>query len=83
MPTTVRVPAAFTDLFDQAESYVQSHFDTLRRDPEKGTIRVGDERYVLVRAASLATGVLDVLRRRRRRRRGVPVLVPHGEGHRA
>lgn len=62
MPTTVRVPDAFIPLFDQAERYVREHFDKLDRRPEQGTIHVGDERYVLVRAASLTTGFLDVMR---------------------
>jgi predicted hydrocarbon binding protein len=62
MPTTVRVPEPFTGLFDQAETYVRNHFDKLVRAPEKGTIRVGDERYVLIRAASLTTGFLEVMR---------------------
>lgn len=62
MPTTVRVPAPFEPLFDEAEAYVKSAFDGLRRTPEQGTIHVGDERYVLVRAASLTTGFLSVMK---------------------
>lgn len=62
MPTTARVPEALVPLFDQAEVYVREHFANLRREPEKGTIHVGDERYVLVRAASLTTGFLEVMR---------------------
>jgi hypothetical protein len=62
MPTTVRVPAPFEPLFDQAERDVRASFDTLRRAPEQGTIHVGDERYVLVRAASLTTGFLSVMK---------------------
>lgn len=62
MPTTARVPEPFIPLFDAAENYVRSHFDRLRREPERGTIHVGDERYVLVRAASLTTGFLEVMR---------------------
>ncbi|MFT3776454.1 MAG: XylR N-terminal domain-containing protein [Minicystis sp.] len=62
MPTTAKVPAPFVPLFDAAEVYVRGHFDKLRREPERGTIHVGDERYVLVRAASLTTGFLEVMR---------------------
>lgn len=62
MPTTVRVPPPFEPLFDAAEAYVRAHFDQLRREPEKGTIHVGQERYVLLRAASLTTGFLEVMR---------------------
>jgi hypothetical protein len=62
MPETVRVPPPFVGLFDQAESYVRSYFERLERKPEQGTIRVGDQRYILVRAASLTTGFLEVMR---------------------
>lgn len=62
MPTTVRVPAPFVPLFDDAERYVREYFDRLQRQPEKGTIHVGDERYVLVRAKSLTVGFLEVMR---------------------
>lgn len=62
MPTTVRVPEPFAPLFDQAEVYVREHFERLRREPERGTIHVGDERYVLVRAASLTTGFMEAMR---------------------
>lgn len=62
MPTTARVPEPFVPLFDAAESYVRAHFDSLERNPERGTIHVGGERYVLVRAASLTTGFIEVMR---------------------
>lgn len=62
MPTTARVPEAFVPLFDQAETYVRDHFSKLRMQPEKGTIHVGDQRYVLVRATSLTSGFLEVMR---------------------
>ncbi len=62
MPVTVRVPEAFVGLFDQAEKYVREHFEHMHREPERGTIHVGDERYVLIRAASLTTGFMEVMR---------------------
>lgn len=62
MPTTARVPAPFVPLFDAAESYVRAHFDSLDRNPERGTIHVAGERYVLVRAASLTTGFMETMR---------------------
>lgn len=62
MPTTVRVPEPFVPLFDAAESYVRAHFDKLQREPDKGTIHAGGERYVLVRAASLTTGFIEAMR---------------------
>jgi predicted hydrocarbon binding protein len=62
MPTTVRVPAQLDALYDAAEKYVRAYFDTLQRNPEAGTIHVANERYVLVRAASLTTGFIEVMR---------------------
>jgi predicted hydrocarbon binding protein len=62
MPTTVRVPAPFAPLFDDAETYVREHFSALQMRPERGTIHVGDQRYVLVRAESLTVGFLEVMR---------------------
>src|SRR5690348_4612294 len=62
MPTTARVPEPFIPLFDAAESYVRAHFDRLDRNPERGTIHVDGQRYVLVRAASLTTGFIEVMR---------------------
>jgi predicted hydrocarbon binding protein len=62
MLTTVRVPSPFVPLFEEAERYVREYFDRLTRQPEKGTIHVGDERYVLVRAQSLSVGFLEVMR---------------------
>jgi predicted hydrocarbon binding protein len=62
MTTTVRVPPALEPLFEQAEAYVKRHFDELVRAPERGTILVGDERYVLVRAKSLTVGFFNSMR---------------------
>jgi len=62
MPTTARVPEPLVPLFDVAESYVRAHFESLRREPERGTIRIAGERYVLLRAGSLTTGFLEVMR---------------------
>jgi hypothetical protein len=53
MPKSVRVPEPMQALFDQAETFVGGLFETLVRRPEKGTVHVGDERYVIMRAESL------------------------------
>lgn len=47
------VPPAFEGPFERAEGYVSRIFSDLVRRPEEGTIRVGGERYVLLRAESL------------------------------
>jgi predicted hydrocarbon binding protein len=62
MATTVRVPAPFVPLFDQAEKYVREYFERLERKPDQGTIHIGRERYILVRAESLTRGFLEVMR---------------------
>jgi predicted hydrocarbon binding protein len=49
-------------LFEAAETYLGEHFQGLKRSPEQGTIHVGDDRYVLVRASSLTTGFLETMR---------------------
>lgn len=52
MPKSVRVPPPFEPLFALAEGFVESLFSRLVRQPEKGTIHVGEDRYVLMRAES-------------------------------
>ncbi len=52
MPKAVRVPAAFEPLFNLAEGFVEGLFAKLVRRPEQGTLHVGEDRYVLMRAES-------------------------------
>lgn len=53
MLKSVRVPKAFEPPFARAESFVEDLFSRFERNPSEGTLRVGGERYVLVRAESL------------------------------
>lgn len=53
-PSTVRVPPALEPLFARAEAVVQAYFADRELSPERGTITISGERYVLVRAASLS-----------------------------
>jgi PAS domain S-box-containing protein len=53
-PKTVRVPPELEPLFSRMEELVSTYFGALARSPEAGTIDVGGERYLLVRAASLS-----------------------------
>ncbi len=53
MLKSVRVPAAFEPPFERAERFVEQLFSDFQRRPEEGTLHVGGERYVLVRAESL------------------------------
>lgn len=59
---TVKVPSELQTAFEAAEHAVAEHFQSLRRSPEEGTIHVGGDRYVLVRASSLTTGFLETMR---------------------
>lgn len=61
MLKSVRVPPHFEPPFARAESLVQKLFDDFRRAPEQGTLHVGGDRYVLVRAESMYAGFFDAL----------------------
>ena len=50
---SVKVPEPMIPLFQKAEEYVQQYFSTLQANRDEGTITIGGERYVLVRAKSL------------------------------
>ena len=54
MLKTVRVPEKFAPLFEQAQEYVSRYFSAIGFEPERGTVEISGERYVLVRAASLS-----------------------------
>jgi hypothetical protein len=53
MLRSVRVPSSFQTNFERAESFVEQWFADMDRRPHQGTLHIGGERYVLVRAASL------------------------------
>ena len=61
MLRSVRVPAAFMPPFARAESFVEKLFSDVQRAPERGTIHIGGDRYVLVRAESLYLSWFDAL----------------------
>lgn len=61
MLKSVRVPEAFLPPFQQAESYVEGLFDSLTRNPTEGALRVGGQRYVLMRCESLFLSWFDAL----------------------
>jgi PAS domain S-box-containing protein len=51
---TVKVPDELEAIFSQSQKIVNSYFQNLNLNPEKGTIEINDERYILVRASSLS-----------------------------
>jgi hypothetical protein len=61
MVTSVKVPAPFEGLFQVAEKYVEGLFKEYKREPAQGTIHLGGERYVLVRAESMFNALFDQL----------------------
>ena len=54
MLETVGVPPELEPLFATAQEFVGAYFRTLHTDPARGTIEVGGQRYILVRAASMS-----------------------------
>ncbi|RME02437.1 MAG: hypothetical protein D6805_09925 [Planctomycetota bacterium] len=59
MLRTVKVPEQFVPLFQVAEKYVDEFFQTLEKKPEEGTIRIGGDRYVLIRCDSMSHSYVD------------------------
>ncbi len=51
---TVTVPKEIQPLFDTAEENVRKYFTGIEINPNEATIKVNDERYVLVRASALS-----------------------------
>lgn len=61
MLKAVRVPPAFEPPFARAETFVEKLFADMQRRPDQGTLHIGGERYVLVRAESLYLTWFDAL----------------------
>ena len=61
MLKSVRVPAPMEPPFAQAEQYVGALFSRMEREPEKGSVRIAGERYVLMRCESLYLSWFDAL----------------------
>ena len=61
MLNSARVPDPFYGTFELAEVIVRNHFADLQLRPASGTVHVGGERYVLLRAESLYLSWFDAL----------------------
>jgi two-component sensor histidine kinase/predicted hydrocarbon binding protein len=57
------VPKEMQPLFDKAQKIVGDYFSDLYHDPEKGTIEIQDQRYVLVRASALSYDFLNTIQK--------------------
>lgn len=61
MLRAARVPPSFEPMFEKAERVVESLFATVDRAPDRGTIHVGSDRYVLMRGESLYLALYQAL----------------------
>jgi two-component sensor histidine kinase len=52
---TVSVPEEFSSIFHTAKEKVHDYFQNLEMNPERGSIRIDNERYILIRASSLSS----------------------------
>ena len=62
MLKTVSVPDKLVPLFEQAQQYVTRYFADQRSTPERGTLEISGQRYVLVRAASMSVEFYEMVR---------------------
>ncbi len=61
MLNTVKVPDKFKPVFEKAQEFVSKYFKNRIMDPTKATIKIFDERYILVRAASLSVDFFETI----------------------
>jgi PAS domain S-box-containing protein len=61
MLKTVRVPEKFAPLFERAQEYVTRYFVGQTWAPERGTLEISGQRYVLVRAASMSVEFYEMV----------------------
>jgi len=60
---TVRVPPQFEAIFEQAQEHVAKFFSERRDIPEKGTIEIFGQRYMLVRASSMSVEFFEMVQK--------------------
>ncbi len=58
---TVSVPENLKDVFLTAQKYVKNYFSDTKHDPKQGLIQFSDERYILVRAASMSKEFFEMM----------------------
>jgi signal transduction histidine kinase/ActR/RegA family two-component response regulator len=59
---TVEVPEGFKAPFEIAQDFVNNFFDHRVEDPTKANIEIQDERYILVRAASMSVDFFETVK---------------------
>jgi PAS domain S-box-containing protein len=61
--TTVSVPDQFAPIFERAQEYVAKFFSERKDIPEKGTIEIFGQRYILVRASSMSVEFFEMIQK--------------------
>ena len=59
---TVKVSLEMEPFFEEAEEVVSAYFARRKDEPERGSIDISDQRYLLVRGASLSVEFFSVVR---------------------
>ena len=62
MLSSVKVPKQFEPIFQKAHEYVSKYFKKKKEDPSKGTIEIFDQRYILIRAASMSVDFFETVK---------------------
>lgn len=62
MLNTVKVPQQFEAIFQRAQEYVSDYFSIRKQDPSKGSIEIFDQRYILIRAASMSVDFFEIIK---------------------
>jgi PAS domain S-box-containing protein len=60
---TVIVPEELKEEFVRAQKRVEEYFQKKKENPCKGTIEIDDQRYILIRAASMSVEFFDVVKK--------------------
>jgi predicted hydrocarbon binding protein len=58
----VKVPKDMEPIFKEAEKYVKKYFRKEKQDPASGTITIGKQRYILMRASSMSLDFLQFVK---------------------
>jgi len=59
---SVKVPKSMEPIFEKAEQYVKAFFEQEKQDPASGTITIGKQRYILIRASAMSVDFLEFIK---------------------
>jgi predicted hydrocarbon binding protein len=60
--SSVKVPKNMEPFFEKADGYVKKYFEQEKQDPAAGTITIGKQRYILIRATSMSVDFLEFIK---------------------